>query len=323
MTAPQFPEIELALISSAISGDAGKLYRIASNLMEGGVPFDSVLFDYLIAAEKSVGQRWAQGDYLVAEEHAVTASIETVIALLTGMFDQSDDAPLVVVATAEGDQHSLPARAAAAHLVYLGFRTTFLGASVPSGDLREFLEIEPPVALVLSVAMTTQLLGARAVVAAAHEVGVPVLVGGKAFGSDGQWSEAVDADAYVGSLRDVAGVVDTWVSDGGPQIRPVGELPPGLERLAAVRSAILAKAEQSLESARLRDEAALLLGAIEGALLTGDDQIIGDMLDWQEKTLEAYGLDGSEVVEALAPPVAELSDEGAAALTRAREARGG
>lgn len=323
MTAPQFPEIELALISSAISGDAGKLYRIASNLMEAGVPFDSVLFDYLIAAEKSVGQRWAQGDYLVAEEHAVTASIETVISLLTGMFDQSDDAPLVVVATAEGDEHSLPARAAAAHLVYLGYRTTFLGASVPGDDLREFLEIEPPVALVLSVAMTTHLLGARSVVAAAHEVGVPVLVGGKAFGSDGQWAEAVGADAYVGSLRDVAGVVDTWVGDDRPEIKPVGELSPELKRLLASRSAILANAEQSLEGPRLRDEASLLLGAIESALLTGDDQVAVDMLDWQEKTLEAYGLDGTAVVEALAPPLAELSDEASAVLTRVRETRRG
>lgn len=323
MTAPQFPEIELALISSAISGDAGKLYRIASDLMEGGVPFDSVLFDYLIAAEKSVGQRWAQGDYLVAEEHAVTASIETVISLLTGMFDQSDDAPLVVVATAEGDDHSLPARAAAAHLVYLGYRTTFLGAGLPSDDLREFLEIEPPVTLVLSVAMTTHLLGARAVVAAAHEVGVPVLVGGKGLGSDGQWSEAVGADAYVGSLRDVAGIVSTWVRDGRPQIKRVGELSPGLERLMAARSAILAGAQQSLDAPRLRDEVSLLLGAIESALLTGDDQVAVDMLGWQEMTLAAHGLDGSAVVEALASPLAELSDEGSAVLTRVRAARSG
>lgn len=323
MAAPDFPEIELALISSAMSGDAGKLYRIVSNLMDGGIGFDSVLFDYLIAAERSVGQRWAQGDYLVAEEHVVTTSIETVIALLIGMFDQPADAPLVVVATAEGDHHSLPARAAAAHLVYLGYRTTFLGANVPGDDLREFLESEPPSALVLSVAMTTQLLGARAVVAAAHEVGVPVLVGGKAFGDEGRWSGAVGADAFVASLRDVAGVVDSWVNEKSPQLTPVGDLSPALERLVVSRSVILARAEPALDTPRLRDEASLLLGAIEGALLTGDDQIIVDMLDWQEKSLGAHGLDGSSVVTALAPSLAEMSDEGSAALTRAREVRAG
>ncbi len=323
MTAPEFPEIELALISSAISGDAGKLYRIVSNLMEGGVAFDSVLFDYLIPAERSVGERWAQGDYLVAEEHVVTASIETVISLLIGMFDQPEDAPLVVVSTAEGDDHSLPARASAAHLVYLGYRTAFLGANVPGDDLRDFLESDPPSALVLSVAMTTHLLGARAVVAAAHEVGVPVLVGGKAFGSEGQWADAVGADAYVPSLRDVAGVVDSWVKDGSPEITPVGELSPGLERLVASRSAILAGAEAVLEGPRLKDEAALLLGAIEGSLLTGDDQVVVDMLEWQEKSLAAHRLDASVVADALASPLAELSDEGSAVLTRASGVRNG
>lgn len=323
MAAPDFPEIELALISSAMSGDAGKLYRIVSNLMEGGVGFDSVLFDYLMAAERSVGQRWAQGDYLVAEEHVVTTTIETVISLLIGMFDQPEDAPLVVVATAEGDHHSLPARAAAAHLVYLGYRTTFLGANVPGDDLGDFLESEPPSALVLSVAMTTHLLGARALVAAAHEVGVPVLVGGKAFGDEGRWAGAVGADAYVASLCDVAGVVDSWVNEKSPQLSSVGDLSPGLERLLVSSSVILARTEPSLDTPRLRDEASLLLGAIEGALLTGDDQIIVEMLDWQEKSLEAHGLDGSVVVAALAPPLAEVSEEGSAALTRAREARAG
>jgi methanogenic corrinoid protein MtbC1 len=325
MTAPEFPEIELALISSAMSGDAGKLYRIASNLMEEGVPFESVLFDYLLAAERSVGQRWAQGDYLVAEEHTVTASIETVISLLIGMFDQPAGAPLVVVATAEGDEHSLPARAAAAHLVYLGYRTIFLGASVPSDDLRDFLGTEPPQALVLSVAMTTHLVGARAVIAAAHDVGVPVVAGGKGLGDGGRWSAAVGADSYVESLRDVAGIVESWVNEGSPQVVSLGEPSLGVTLLRASRSAILAGAEAGLdgESARLRDETGLLLGAIEGALLTGDDQIVVDMLEWQETHLGAYGLEGSAVADALASALAELSDEASAVLTRARDNRAG
>jgi len=55
--APEYPEIELALMSSATSGDVGGLYRLTSRLMEEGVPFDDLLFDYLMAAERSVGMR--------------------------------------------------------------------------------------------------------------------------------------------------------------------------------------------------------------------------------------------------------------------------
>lgn len=308
-----------------MSGDAGKLYRIASGLMDDGVPFDSLIFDYLLAAERAVGQRWAQGDYSIAEEHVVTATIETVISLLIGMFDQPEEGALVVVATAEGDDHSLPARAVAAQLVYEDYRTNFLGASVPSEDLGDFLRSEQPVALVLSAAMTTHLLGARAVVAAAHEAGVPVLVGGKAFGDGGRWAGAVGADAYVGSLRETSSIVGRWVEEGSPEINEVGDLPPALQGLLESRSAIVAGAEPSLDPGvpRLRQEVSLLLGAIEGAILTGDDQIVTDMLEWQAKSLSAHGFDGSTVADALIPALAEHSPDAHEILVRVVEAQAG
>ncbi|HEU4320638.1 MAG TPA: cobalamin-dependent protein [Acidimicrobiia bacterium] len=320
MPGPEYPEIELALLSSAMSGDVGGLYRIASDLMDNGVPFDDLLFDYLMATERSVGRRWAQGDYLIAEEHAVTAAIETVIALLVGLFDQPKDAPLVVIATAEGDLHSLPARAIAAHLVFLGYRTNFLGASVPGPDMRDFLESEQPAALVLSAAMTTHLVGAREVIAAAHEVGVPVVAGGKAFGPDGAWATAVGADAYVGSLREVADVVERWAEDAGTDLEPVPPVPPGLKALVAGRSAVLAEVESALgeEGARALGEAGLLLSSIEGALLTGDDTVIADMLAWQSEMSRAHGFDASAVADAVAAALEGVSEEAAAAFSRAR-----
>jgi methanogenic corrinoid protein MtbC1 len=271
--------------------------------------------------ERSVGQRWAQADYLVAEEHAITAAIETVISLLTGMFDQPKDAPLVIIATAEGDDHSLPARAVAAHLLYVGYRTNFLGANVPAEDLRHFLEIEPPVALVLSVAMTSHLLGARSDIRAAHEVGVPVLVGGKAFGDGGKWAPTVGADAWVASLRDVAGTVQRWVDDGTPRLRTGADISPDLSHLIQSRQAILARAVQELGAGarpRMRDEAGLLLSAVEVALLTRDDQITADMLDWQEASLSSHDLDPSAVRHAVSTALGEFSDAGHAVLSRAQ-----
>lgn len=319
MAAPDFPEIELALTSTAMAGDAGGLYRIASNLMDQGVSFDALLFDYLMETERSVGQRWAQGDYLIPEEHAVTAAIETVISLLTGMFDQPGDAPLVVIATAEGDDHSLPARALAAHLLYVGYRTIFLGADLPAHDLVEFLEAEPPIAMVLSATMSTHLLGALAVVGAAHQAGVPVLVGGKAFGPDGVWAPAVGADAWVPTLRDVEAAVEQWAGSA-PEIGASPQLSAELANLVETRSVIAARADQVLGTSavpRLRDEVRLLLSAVEGALLTGDDRVITEMLDWQQSSLTAYSMDPESVLSAVSVAVEEHSTPGAEALARA------
>ncbi len=325
VTAPDFAEIELALVSTAMAGDAGGLYRLASNLMDRGVPFDSLLFDYLMETERSVGQRWAQGDYLVAEEHAVTASIETVISLLAGMFDQPEDAAPVVIATAEGDDHSLPARALAAQLLFAGYRTVFLGADLPGDDLVEFLEADPPAAMVLSAAMSGHLLGARSVINAAHQAGVPVLVGGKAFGPDGVWAEVVGADGWVQNLRDVQGVIDDWVEDP-PELSGSTELSPELAELVSNRSLAVARAEQALGQnppSRLRDEVRLVISAVEGALLTGDDQVVVDMLEWQEASLNAYEMDAAIVVSAVREALGEYSEAGTQALSRAVERRSG
>jgi hypothetical protein len=57
--------------------------------------------------------------------------------------------------------------------------------------------------------------------------------------------------------------------------------------------------------------------------LTGDGQIVVDMLEWQETHLGAYGLEGSAVADALASALAEQSDEASAVLARAREMRAG
>ena len=327
MTAPTFSEIELALTSTALAGDAGGLYRIASGLMDEGVPFDSLLFDYLIPTERAVGHRWQQADYLVAEEHAATAAIETVISLLSGMFDQPADGTPVVIATAEGDDHSLPARAAAAHLLFLGFRTTFLGANVPGADLREFLETEPPAALVLSCAMTTHLIGALAVIDAAHAVGVPVLAGGKAFGPDGEWAQTLGADRWLRSLNEVATTLDEWAAGTVPTARQTMEWPQALTDLVAVRAAVVAEAEAELAGrtpdgldTRLQDEIRLLQSAVEAALLVDDQRVVAEMLDWQASSLPAHGYDPAAVAESLQTALEAAVTPTGAVLARAREA---
>ena len=160
MKSSRLSEAQLGIAAAALSGDSGLLYRLAADLLDDGTPFDVVLFDMLLGSEAGIGSRWQAGDYLVSEEHAATAALETVISLFAGSFDQPDDGPSVVVAVSEGDNHSLPARAVAAYLLSMGYRTVFLGANVLASDLGEFLVSEPPDAVVLSCKMSTH-LGAR------------------------------------------------------------------------------------------------------------------------------------------------------------------
>jgi methanogenic corrinoid protein MtbC1 len=324
MENPQLSAAQLGITSAAIAGDTGSLYRIAAALLDEGVPFETVLFEALLLAEHDVGVRWQAGDYLVSEEHAATASLETVISLLAGSLDQPREGLQVVVATAQGDNHSLPARAVAAHLLFLGYRTTFLGANVLASDLRDFLESDPPDAVVLSCAMTVHLLGARDAVRECHAIDVPVLVGGKAFGAEGMWAPDVGADAWVLEAKDVGGLLESWAPDPRRAEAKAKNPDETLRRVIDQRNAVLADAESRLRhsvgeanGARWREELFMTLKAAEASMLVEDTSLLSEFLEWQALTLDAHGLTGhteavaslSQGLQAVVPEVGDWIDQ--------------
>lgn len=314
--------IQLGITSAAISGDAGTLYRITSNLMDEGVGFDALLFDYLLPAERAVGHRWEQGDYLISEEHAATAAIETVISLLVGMFDQPEDASHVVIAAAQGDDHSLPGRAVSAHLLFSGLRTTFLGANVLATDLAEFLEAEDPDVLVLSCTMSSHLVGAHASITAAKEAGVPVVVGGRAFGTDDSRARQLGADAWSASLAGVLPEVEALVQRGSssssvpspPQLQAL--LSEEIEVIAAAHHRLRENVDATTADRRWLDEIAILLGALQGTMLTGDDDVLAETLRWQRAVMARHGYLPDLVSESLREALTDRFPEAASILER-------
>lgn len=323
----QITEARLAITAAALSGDSGGLYHIVSGLLGEEVSFETVLFDLLIPTEREVGHRWQTGDYLVSDEHAATAAIETVISVLAGAFDRPEDATRVVVAAAEGDNHSLPGRAVNAYLLSLGYRTTFLGASVLSSDLRDYLLLEQPDAVVLSCAMTTYLLGARHGIRESHDAGVPVLVGGQGFGPEGVWANALGADAWVPEPRQVPKTLETWQPDPS-RAEAVAQNPsPDLLDLVSRRAVVIGRAQELFEERvgqqrdfRLAETLYLLLGAVESSLLVQNPTVAATHLHWQAVTLDAHGWDVSDaLVDSMIAALGEESSSAAALLSQATE----
>lgn len=301
MESPRLSQAQLAVTSTAIAGDTGTLYYIVSGLLDEGIPLETVLFDLLMPTAGQVGLRWQHGDYLISEEHAATAALEAVVSLLAGSFDQPEGGQHVVAATVDGDAHSLSTRAAAAHLLFLGYRTTFLGASVPAPDLEEYLAGEVPAVALLSAAMTMHLPAARAAIRASHDVGVPVVVGGRAFGEGGRWAPSLGADAWADSPRDVAALLESWKPDPEGAEAQARDPSHDLEALSRNRPLVLAgsysqvvQAVPNGDAGRLLNELNVLVGAVEGAMLVGDPEALVDTLRWQRDTLAAHGLEAQE-----------------------------
>jgi methanogenic corrinoid protein MtbC1 len=298
--------------------------------MDEGTPLETVLFDVLLEVEREVGHRWQRGDYLVAEEHAVTASIETVVSLLAGSLDQPPEGTHVVVATVEGDSHSLPARAVSANLVFNGFRTTFLGANVLSSDLQEYLMEESPDALILSSAMAPHLLGARAGIEASHAAGVPVLVGGRGFGEHGRWATVLGADAWAPTLREVIPILRTWEPDPTKAEATAVRRSPELLSLVDNRSAVVARAEEewtartpNLDRLAARVEIVTSVRALEASLLIGEPAPLVEVMSWQAQALPLHGIaEPSSLHDAIAAALGTGLEGAAAMLATARQVVG-
>lgn len=298
--------------------------RHALDLIDGGADPVDVLLDVVARAQEQVGRRWAEGAWTVAHEHAATAISESV-AVAVGARIPVPAAPLghVILACAEREWHGLPARLVGYALQAAGWRTTFLGASTSARQFARFLDDVDADAVAISCSVAASLPAARRLIDAAREAGLPVLVGGGAFGSDDTRARALGASGWAGNARDaatvLAGLLDPALPTG-PGSRP-GRLDPALPAGPETQSGLAGRhaggdehAEMVVRFAEFRadarrrwldalgrpvddDDAYTLtddaldhaLHALSAALLTDDPRLLREASDWLTALFAARG----------------------------------
>lgn len=174
-------------------------------LRRGATP-EQWIRNVVVPAQQTVGDRWFDGTWSIADEHAATAVAEQAVTLLRPPDEAAPVTLDVVFACAEGEWHTFPARLAAELSGTAGVRAVFLGASVPPQHLARRLAASAPDVLALSCTMATNLIGAWRSINAAHDLGIPVAVGGRAWGTDNLRAHALGADVR---LEDPAALATT------------------------------------------------------------------------------------------------------------------
>jgi hypothetical protein len=212
--------------------------------------------------------------------------------------------PLVVLTSPEGEWHGLPGRLAAAAAA--GVRTLVMRPGLPVQQLRERLVQVRPTAIALSCTMSTSLLPATQVVALAHELGLPVVAGGRGFGTDGRRAAALGADAWVSSAGEIAGRLPGLVA--GPVPPPVPRevllaeaLPDELIELACARQSDLDWVG-SLGEAQLRSLFDVLRWVSQHAAvarLVDDDAVLDEPLRWLGARLRHAGAPDALLADAV------------------------
>ncbi|MDZ4267033.1 MAG: cobalamin-dependent protein [Mycobacterium sp.] len=301
------------------SDDAGAARALMERLLAEGVDPVAILTDVVAASQREVGARWQRGEWTVAKEHAATAiAVAATKAVTRHVRRTTPTQGRVLVACAEREWHALPAMIIDCALSAAGWDSILLGAATSPVRLNQYLQDHGPEAVAVSCSVLGSLSATRRFIEASTAVGVPIVVGGPAFGYDDIRAKALGATA--------------WAADAHGAVRAISSLPavvapaPPLPAAAAVEQADLEhdhrnivtalRTSWSLTSGRFgADSSALgddvlnqLLHAASAALLTGDSRPVPETAAWIADLMSTRGIDVAVVRELHVRAVEALSD---------------
>lgn len=288
---PTHPDLERFLHLLAVPDREGALGL--ARRVRRATPEDDVIVSVFAPALRRVGELWQSGAWNVAQEHAATSIVDAALADLELVDGGDGDRGEVVVACAEGEWHSLPARMVAALLRRRGWAVVFVGASTPAPHLQTLVRPGRTAGLLVSCSVSAALLGAQRSIDAGHRAGVPVLAGGAGFGPDDRRALALGADGHAVDGVAADAILARWAM--APPTPTPSRLPaPAALALAAIRPDLLDAAMAAVPADAVTDELrsrlGLLLQFVEAALLCDDPTIVSESRPWFEEGLVAHGL---------------------------------
>ena len=191
----------LAYLEAALAGDRRRAIDTVLGAVGDGLPVTSA-YHALMTAQREVGEMWHAGDLVVAQEHFVTATTQTMMTLLgERTVAATANGKTAMVAVAPGDAHYLAARLLANLFEARGWRTIHLAGALPPAELALGVDVFEVDLLVLSLTVSTRLAATIEAVKQARErrPGLKVLVGGRVLARSPGICDRLEADACVSS----------------------------------------------------------------------------------------------------------------------------
>ena len=136
----------------------------------------------------TVGERWAEGELTVAQEHLATAALQRSLAVVSETLTVPRDAPSCALASAEGDPHTVGLSLAELCLREQGWRAEWLGSSTRAIDVVERVRAGVHMAALSASSLTSDRRALRTQVrvvgTACQRAGIPLILGGT-----GRWPD--------------------------------------------------------------------------------------------------------------------------------------
>ena len=188
-----------------------------------------------------------------------------------------------------------------------GWHVRFLGGSLPAEDLQRYLARLKPAAVCLSCSLPLFLPGALRSIEAAHNVGVPVLVGGRGVGHDEHVSLRLGADGWARTITGSKRQLTAWSRKAPGQLAKAAA---DTESWTAIQLSLSSLVDRTLENDQSGDpeDVANLFRLLAVALLVDDDRIFVDHVVWFHHVLSSRDGGSATVWTALPAMAQALAD---------------
>ncbi|MDQ4094871.1 MAG: MerR family transcriptional regulator [Actinomycetota bacterium] len=178
---PEFgglPATREDVASLLTEGDLAALSML--DRLAAAMTIEDVVIDFVVPIMREVGDRWAQGQLSVAEEHAASALVGSWLSAQMQTLPPPLRSGLVATATPPGERHELGLQMISLFVRRQGTPVLHLGSDLPVEDLVSLLVQRRPAAVCLAMSTDHAADGLRATIGELRKVlpEVPIGVGG-------------------------------------------------------------------------------------------------------------------------------------------------
>lgn len=269
---------------------------VVRELYAAGVPRSVIVEDLIVTSQERVGELWHDDRWTVEEEAAATAVNEGLVHWL-GSFTPPPrpGAPRVVVSSLDRDRHTLGALLVAEALAAEGYDVHHVADGSPDAVLGPVLGLKPR-AVLLSATLASCLGRQKHLLQQIAGLGIPVVLGGQAFGGDparalaiGGTALATGPDDAVRVLADLPERLPRREPDPTtPADREAAFVEDYREQIAAYVVTGLTRRDGGVPADFLA-QVDHLVGCVSAALVTGDETILVEAHAWLSRVLETRG----------------------------------
>jgi len=187
-----------------ISGDRKKSSQHIANLLHDKATIEDIYEQVIKKALYTVGEKWKKGLLSVATEHLASAIVESILNEIYFTIISKVRINKTVVATCvQNEFHQIGVKMVADVFEMHGWNAHLLGADTPTNDLIDFISKNKPDILAVSMSISFHMQELKNLLDIVNKTypGLPILIGGQAFGHDsGDIPDRYDNITYLSDL---------------------------------------------------------------------------------------------------------------------------